>query len=138
MGQPFGSSGIDTPTLLGVWGTAPYFHDGSAATLDAVVESGHGIPGNLPAADREALVAFLESLQRPAGEFVQVKVKSGDLCWEAEPAAAAELVLAACNSGEPRQFVATRRGRRHSPDVERWPLPVDARAGRVARHACSL
>jgi cytochrome c peroxidase len=29
-------AGIDTPTLLGVWDTAPYFHDGSAATLDEV------------------------------------------------------------------------------------------------------
>ncbi len=26
-------SGIDTPTLLGLWNTAPYFHDGSAPTL---------------------------------------------------------------------------------------------------------
>ncbi|MEM7480965.1 MAG: Ig-like domain-containing protein [Acidobacteriota bacterium] len=26
-------AGIDTPTLLGVWNTAPYFHDGSAPTL---------------------------------------------------------------------------------------------------------
>jgi DNA-binding beta-propeller fold protein YncE len=25
--------GLDTPTLLGVWNTAPYFHDGSAETL---------------------------------------------------------------------------------------------------------
>jgi DNA-binding beta-propeller fold protein YncE len=25
--------GIDTPTLLGIWETAPYFHDGSAPTL---------------------------------------------------------------------------------------------------------
>lgn len=29
-------SGIDTPTLLGVWATAPYLHDGAAATLDEV------------------------------------------------------------------------------------------------------
>jgi len=29
-------TGIDTPTLLGVWDTPPYFHDGSAATLDEV------------------------------------------------------------------------------------------------------
>lgn len=29
-------NGIDTPTLLGLWQTAPYFHDGSAATLDEV------------------------------------------------------------------------------------------------------
>ncbi|HET7844989.1 MAG TPA: PKD domain-containing protein, partial [Xanthomonadales bacterium] len=26
-------TGIDTPTLFGLWQTAPYFHDGSAATL---------------------------------------------------------------------------------------------------------
>jgi YVTN family beta-propeller protein len=25
--------GLDTPTLLGIWNTAPYFHDGSAETL---------------------------------------------------------------------------------------------------------
>ena len=37
-GQRLGSTltGIDTPTLLGVWETAPYFHDGSAATLEDV------------------------------------------------------------------------------------------------------
>lgn len=29
-------AGIDTPTLLGVWETDPYFHDGSAPTLDDV------------------------------------------------------------------------------------------------------
>ena len=29
-------TGIDTPTLLGLWNTPPYLHDGSAATLDAV------------------------------------------------------------------------------------------------------
>ncbi len=34
-GQRLGGAltGIDTPTLLGVWETAPYFHDGSAKTL---------------------------------------------------------------------------------------------------------
>lgn len=29
-------TGIDTPTLLGLWDSGPYFHDGSAETLDAV------------------------------------------------------------------------------------------------------
>ena len=29
-------TGIDTPTLLGIWDSAPYFHDGSAETLDDV------------------------------------------------------------------------------------------------------
>lgn len=37
--------GIDTPTLRGLWATAPYFHDGSAETLEAVfsVAGGHVI-----------------------------------------------------------------------------------------------
>ncbi|MEL7060437.1 MAG: Ig-like domain-containing protein, partial [Acidobacteriota bacterium] len=37
-GQRLGGplSGIDTPTLLGVWDSAPYFHDGSAPTLGDV------------------------------------------------------------------------------------------------------
>jgi hypothetical protein len=37
-GQRLGSNltGIDTPTLLGAWETAPYFHDGSAATIEDV------------------------------------------------------------------------------------------------------
>ncbi len=37
-GQRLGGAltGIDTPTLNGLWTTAPYFHDGSAHTLDEV------------------------------------------------------------------------------------------------------
>jgi hypothetical protein len=37
-GQRLGGplEGIDTPTLLGIWATAPYFHDGSAPTLEGV------------------------------------------------------------------------------------------------------
>jgi PKD repeat protein len=37
-GQRLGAAltGIDTPTLLGLWDAAPYFHDGSAKTLDEV------------------------------------------------------------------------------------------------------
>lgn len=37
-GQRLGQllNGIDTPTLLGLWDTAPYFHDGSAETLEDV------------------------------------------------------------------------------------------------------
>lgn len=36
-------AGIDTPTLAGLWDTAPYFHDGSAATLDDVFRVAGGI-----------------------------------------------------------------------------------------------
>ena len=35
--------GIDTPTLRGLWNTAPYFHDGSARTLDEVFTVAGGV-----------------------------------------------------------------------------------------------
>ncbi len=35
-------TGIDTPTLLGTFGGAPYFHDGSAATLEDVLTTSGG------------------------------------------------------------------------------------------------
>jgi hypothetical protein len=43
-GQRLGGqlNGIDTPTLLGVWETAPYFHDGSATTIEDVFNTSGG------------------------------------------------------------------------------------------------
>jgi DNA-binding beta-propeller fold protein YncE len=43
-GQRLGGllAGIDTPTLLGLWQTAPYLHDGSAANLDEVFRQAGG------------------------------------------------------------------------------------------------
>jgi len=43
-GQRLGAllNGIDTPTLLGLWETAPYFHDGSAPTLTDVFQVAGG------------------------------------------------------------------------------------------------
>jgi DNA-binding beta-propeller fold protein YncE/mono/diheme cytochrome c family protein len=48
-GQRLGAAlpGIDTPTLKGVWQTAPYFHDGSAATIPAVITT---VPNTTPTA----------------------------------------------------------------------------------------
>lgn len=37
--------GIDTPTLLGSWDTAPYLHDGSAATIEAAILAHEGSAG---------------------------------------------------------------------------------------------
>ncbi len=47
-GQRMGGEldGLDTPTLIGVWDTAPYLHDGSAPTLEEAIlahESGAGL-----------------------------------------------------------------------------------------------
>jgi DNA-binding beta-propeller fold protein YncE len=53
--------GLDTPTLRGLWSTAPYLHDGSAASLeDALRVPGHG--ASLSDADRVDLVSFLLQL----------------------------------------------------------------------------
>lgn len=53
--------GLDTPTLRGLWNTAPYLHDGSAPTLDEILtRQDHAPP--LSDADRAALVAYLLQL----------------------------------------------------------------------------
>ena len=53
-------TGIDIPTLRGVWNTAPYLHDGSAATLAQAVTAHQGV--SIGAADLTNLVAYLESI----------------------------------------------------------------------------
>ena len=55
---------IDVPSLRHLRLGAPYLHDGRAADLDAVLESGAMGPRarSLPRADRAALIAFLRTL----------------------------------------------------------------------------
>jgi hypothetical protein len=52
---------FDTPTLRGIFATAPYFHDGSAGTLDEVVARIPSAAG-LTASERSDLVAYLNTL----------------------------------------------------------------------------
>jgi cytochrome c peroxidase len=68
-GQRLGGplEGIDTPTLIGIWQTAPYLHDGSAATLHDVLvarnpDDLHGAVSTLSAAEIDQLVAYLQQL----------------------------------------------------------------------------
>jgi YVTN family beta-propeller protein len=60
-GDPRTACDFDTPTLRGIFATAPYFHDGSAATLRDVVDR---LPftSDLTDADKNDLVAFLQTL----------------------------------------------------------------------------
>ena len=53
--------GIDTPTLRGLWNTAPYFHDGSAKTLKDVFKdkSNHGDTKDLSEEELEQLISYL-------------------------------------------------------------------------------
>ncbi|MFZ2492755.1 MAG: cytochrome-c peroxidase, partial [Thermoanaerobaculia bacterium] len=52
------------PALRNVAMTAPYFHDGSVATLDDAVDkmAWHQLGMKISASDREAIVAFLHAL----------------------------------------------------------------------------
>jgi cytochrome c peroxidase len=57
----------DTPSLLGLAASAPYFHDGSAATLEALLRDRgavHGMAETAQMSDKDLadLVAFLETL----------------------------------------------------------------------------
>ena len=65
LGMPL--AGIDTPTLHGLWNTAPYLHDGSALTLLDVLTTknpsdAHGVTSGLTAAELDDLVQYLLSL----------------------------------------------------------------------------
>lgn len=55
---------FDTPTLRGLWLTAPYFHDGTASTLSDVLATGpvHGVTANLGAGELDDLIAYLLAL----------------------------------------------------------------------------
>lgn len=58
---------FDTPVLVELWRTAPYLHDGRAATLEQVLtkfnpDDRHGETSTLSAAELDDLVAFLLSL----------------------------------------------------------------------------
>jgi CxxC motif-containing protein (DUF1111 family) len=67
---PNSSEGYKIPSLLRVSRSAPYLHDGSVATLEALLElprpargrPGHRFGLDLPAAERTALLAFLRTL----------------------------------------------------------------------------
>ncbi|MCB9795631.1 MAG: PKD domain-containing protein [Alphaproteobacteria bacterium] len=60
-GQRLGGplDGLDTPTLLGAWDTAPYLHDGSAETLEAAILA-HDL--ELDEADVALIVGFVRGL----------------------------------------------------------------------------
>ena len=60
-------AGFDTPTLRGVWATAPYLHDGSAPTLRDVLVSrniggAHGNIADLSASELDQLLAYLHQI----------------------------------------------------------------------------
>jgi YVTN family beta-propeller protein len=61
LGNTHTACDFDTPTLRGIFATAPYFHDGSAATLKDVVDRLEFSSG-LSESDKADLVAYLLTL----------------------------------------------------------------------------
>lgn len=61
-GQRLGGplTGLDVPTLRGTWATAPYLHDGTAATLSAAITAHRGL--TLTSTDLANLAAFVGSI----------------------------------------------------------------------------
>jgi hypothetical protein len=61
-GQRLGGelTGIDVPTLRDVWATAPYLHDGSAATLAEAITAHSGV--TLSGTELSNLVAYVEQI----------------------------------------------------------------------------
>ena len=52
--------GIDTPTLRGLWKTAPYLHDGSAGNLSEAITAHNNV--SMSSTELNQLVAFLEQI----------------------------------------------------------------------------
>jgi len=64
-------TGLDTPTLKGIWETGPYLHDGSAATLMDVLttknpNNQHGLTSQLTPTELQQLVAYLQQVDNVA------------------------------------------------------------------------
>jgi YVTN family beta-propeller protein len=68
LGQPL--AGIDVPTLRDLWSTAPYLHDGSAATVQQAIAAHRGLV--LDAHQLDALAAYLRQIggEEPAATVV--------------------------------------------------------------------
>jgi arylsulfatase A-like enzyme/cytochrome c peroxidase/PKD repeat protein len=61
-------TGIDTPGLAGVWSSPPYFHDGSVATIEDVLDGAnsnqvHGSFGGISTQQVQQLVAFVKQIE---------------------------------------------------------------------------
>ncbi len=78
-GQRLGGplSGIDVPTLRDVWATAPYLHDGSAATLADAVRAHNNV--NVNTTDLNRLVAYLREIGSEETSAPSPQVNGGGL-----------------------------------------------------------
>jgi hypothetical protein len=85
--QARGADGINIPSLISVFNSAPYFHSGAAPTLDAVLENvthrsagSGGVDTLTNANDRNAVVQFLKSIDRDTDPFLNVSPPPANFC----------------------------------------------------------
>ncbi len=130
-GQRLGESlaGFDTPTLRGVWATAPYLHDGSATTLLEVLENpAHGNAAKLSIEDRQALVSYLLELEGPETDSGEPRsTTSFALCDEAMPRSPSTPAQSGSQADGGCACVSVGSGSRH-PQVP-WLLALAAALG---------
>ena len=81
--QARGADGINIPSLVSVFASAPYLHSGAAPTLDAVLENvthrsagSGGVDRLTDADDRRGVVGFLKSIDRDTDPFPRVNPPS--------------------------------------------------------------
>ncbi|HXJ72109.1 MAG TPA: c-type cytochrome, partial [Candidatus Dormibacteraeota bacterium] len=122
-GQRLGGplTGLDTPTLRGLWNTGPYLHDGSAPTLLDVLTtqnpSGlHGQTAALTPAQQAQLAAYLQQIDddeppaipvAPAGLQAVAASTQVTLSWGAAPGASTYTVKRSTSAGGPYSAVAS-------------------------------
>lgn len=78
--QPLAGVGFDTPTLLGSWAAKSYLHNGQKASVLDVITDGHGNAAGLPSADRQALAAYVRSLDTAADYTTRLRSSHSNLC----------------------------------------------------------
>ena len=78
-GQRLGGplTGIDIPTLRDVWASAPYLHDGSAATLGDAVRAHNNV--SVSDTDLNRLVAYLREIGSEEASAPSPQVSGGGL-----------------------------------------------------------
>jgi DNA-binding beta-propeller fold protein YncE len=100
-------TGIDTPTLRGIWDSAPYFHDGSAPDLATVLASGphHDVTGTLDATETAQLIAWLKQIDGtdPAATLIPASIDFAALPAKA-PVDPPFNLSATASSGLPVEF----------------------------------
>lgn len=130
LGEPL--TGLDTPTLLGVWDSAPYLHDGRAPDLRAVLithnpDNRHGQTTQLSPDEIDDLVAYLMQLDaRDAGapERSSLGCASAPRRGSLMPALLlAVALLAATKRGAKRAGPGSCRCRRRRSSKGRGPSP---------------